>query len=51
MNKRNEGKSTNISRNKSISLVSFKEKTKSNKSLIPEEDLLYDCEVFFAHKG
>lgn len=50
MNERNEGKSTNISRNKLFSLVCFKEKTKSNRSLTLKEDLLYDCELFFAHK-
>lgn len=51
MNERNEGKSTNISRNKLFSLVYFKEKAKSNRSLTLKEDLLYDCELFFAHKG
>lgn len=43
MNRKNEGKSTNISRKKLFPLGYFKGKTKSNRGLTPEEDLLYDC--------
>lgn len=45
MNRKNEGKSTNISRKKILPLAYFKGKPKSNRSLTPGEDLLYGCAV------
>jgi len=45
MNRKNEGKNTNISRKKLFPSGYFKGKSTSDWSLIPEEDLLCDCDV------